>query len=104
MRNALQEKMADKLKQKGKQRMRPKMGRMDIDYNLMQEAFFKKQHKPSMTPLGDLYYEGAMDVSNFLAVYELHPHPVRLYSHPPCSERLLGTCERLLAVADCGQC
>lgn len=59
MRNALQEKMADKLKQKGKQRMRPKMGRMDIDYNLMQEAFFKKQHKPSMTPLGDLYYEGA---------------------------------------------
>ena len=60
MRATLHEKMLDKLKNKGKQRMRPKMGRMDIDYNLMQEAFFKKQHKPSMTPLGDLYYEGAL--------------------------------------------
>ena len=59
MRNALQEKMADKLKNKGKARMRPKMGRMDIDYNLMQEAFFKKQHKPPLTSMGDLYYEGA---------------------------------------------
>jgi hypothetical protein len=60
MRNALQEKVADKLKNRGKQRMRPKMGRMDIDYHLMQEAFFKKQHKPPLTSLGDLYYEGAL--------------------------------------------
>lgn len=58
MRNALQEKVADKLKNKGKQRMRPKMGRMDIDYHLMQEAFFKKQVKPPLTAMGELYYEG----------------------------------------------
>jgi splicing factor 3B subunit 2 len=59
MRNALQEKVQDKLKNKGKQRMRPKMGKMEIDYNLMQDAFFKKQQKPPMTKMGDLYYEGA---------------------------------------------
>jgi splicing factor 3B subunit 2 len=59
MRNALQEKVQDKLKNKGKQRMRPKMGKMEIDYDLMQDAFFKKQQKPAMTRMGDLYYEGA---------------------------------------------
>ena len=59
MRNALQEKVQDKLKNKGKQRMRPKMGKMEIDYAMMQDAFFKKQQKPPMTRLGDLYYEGA---------------------------------------------
>lgn len=59
MRNALEEKVQERLKNKGKQRMRPKMGKMDIDYSILHDAFFKYQDKPSMTDIGDLYYEGA---------------------------------------------
>ena len=60
MRNALEEKVAEKLKNKGKQRMRPKMGKMDIDYSILHDAFFKYQDKPTMAQIGDMYYEGAV--------------------------------------------
>eukprot|EP00892_Ulva_mutabilis_P010184 jgi/Ulvmu1/7538/UM037_0082.1 len=58
MRNALEEKVQEKLKNKGKQRMRPKMGKMDIDYSILHDAFFKYQDKPTMSRIGELYYEG----------------------------------------------
>ncbi|MED6200287.1 hypothetical protein PIB30_083586 [Stylosanthes scabra] len=38
--------------------MQPKMGKMDIDYQLLHDAFFKYQTKPKLTSLGDLYHEG----------------------------------------------
>ncbi|MBA0568657.1 hypothetical protein Golob_006134, partial [Gossypium lobatum] len=47
-----------KLKQKQRERMQPKMGKMDIDYQVLHDAFFKYQTKPKLTTHGDLYYEG----------------------------------------------
>jgi len=38
--------------------MQPKLGRMDIDYQVLHDAFFKYQTKPKLTVHGDLYYEG----------------------------------------------
>lgn len=59
MRNAYQEKEeTKKLKAKQRDRMAPKMGRMDIDYQVLHDAFFKHQTKPKMTDKGELYYEG----------------------------------------------
>ncbi|KAI2807140.1 Splicing factor 3B subunit 2 [Blomia tropicalis] len=59
MREALQEKEDTKsLKSKMKEKIRPKMGKIDIDYQKLHDAFFKWQTKPKMTIHGDLYYEG----------------------------------------------
>lgn len=41
-----------------RERTRPKMGKIDIDYQKLHDAFFKWQTKPRMTIHGDLYYEG----------------------------------------------
>lgn len=41
-----------------RERVRPKLGRIDIDYQKLHDAFFKYQTKPLMTRMGDLYYEG----------------------------------------------
>ena len=46
------------LKQKMRERMQPKMGKIDIDYQILHDAFFKHQKKPKLTVHGDLYYEG----------------------------------------------
>eukprot|EP00118_Oscarella_pearsei_P001542 m.7713 g.7713 ORF g.7713 m.7713 type:complete len:680 (+) comp19450_c0_seq1:23-2062(+) len=59
MREALQEKEAQKsLKAKTRERVRPKMGRMNVDYQKLHDAFFRWQTKPFLTIHGDLYYEG----------------------------------------------
>jgi hypothetical protein len=34
------------------------MGKIDIDYQILHDAFFKHQKKPRLTVHGDLYYEG----------------------------------------------
>lgn len=47
-----------KLKSKQRDKMQPKMGKMDIDYQVLHDAFFKYQTKPKLTYLGDVYYEG----------------------------------------------
>lgn len=46
-----------KLKQKQREKMQPKMGRVDIDYQILHDAFFKFQTKPKLSIQGDLYYE-----------------------------------------------
>ena len=38
-------------------RVRPKIGKVDIDYQKLHDAFFKYQTKPRMTQHGDIYYE-----------------------------------------------
>jgi len=38
--------------------MNPKLGKMDIDYQVLHDAFFKYQTKPKLTIQGDLYFEG----------------------------------------------
>lgn len=50
---------ADKtLKCKMREKARPKMGKIDIEYEKLYDAFFKWQTKPRLTIHGDLYYEG----------------------------------------------
>ena len=59
MRQALQDKEESKsLKAQMREKIRPKMGKIDIDYQKLHDAFFKWQTKPKMTIHGDLYYEG----------------------------------------------
>lgn len=59
MRASLQEKdEAKTLKAKMREKIRPKMGKIDIDYQKLHDAFFKWQTKPRMSIHGDLYYEG----------------------------------------------
>jgi len=59
MRAAMQEKEdAKNMKAKQRAKVRPKLGKVDIDYQKLHDAFFKYQTKPKMTMHGDLYYEG----------------------------------------------
>ncbi|EKX72774.1 conserved hypothetical protein [Theileria equi strain WA] len=59
IRSALQIKESEKtLKQKQREKVRPKAHRMDIDYQTLHDAFFKYATKPSMTKYGDIYFEG----------------------------------------------
>eukprot|EP01036_Dinobryon_divergens_P037758 gene37758-49458_t len=47
-----------KSKQKARDRLTPKMGKIDIDYQVLHDAFFKYQKKPKLSQHGELYYEG----------------------------------------------
>ncbi|RXW14786.1 hypothetical protein EST38_g11069 [Candolleomyces aberdarensis] len=59
MRDAVKEKEANmSLKAKTRERVQPKMGKIDIDYQKLHDAFFKFQTKPPMTDFGEMYYEG----------------------------------------------
>lgn len=42
------------LKQKTRERVQPKMGKIDIDYQKLHDAFFKYQTKPKMTEFGEV--------------------------------------------------
>lgn len=55
MREAVREKEdAAKLKQKTRERVQPKMGKLDIDYQKLHDAFFRFQTKPKLTIHGEL--------------------------------------------------
>ncbi|KAI1474370.1 DUF382-domain-containing protein [Daldinia eschscholtzii] len=59
MRDAVLEKQAEQtLKQKQRERVQPKMGKLDIDYQKLYDAFFRFQSKPPLTRFGEVYYEG----------------------------------------------
>ncbi|KAI0683347.1 DUF382-domain-containing protein [Cytidiella melzeri] len=59
MRDAIKEKEANmSLKQKTRERVQPKMGKLDIDYQKLHDAFFKFMTKPNVTGFGEMYYEG----------------------------------------------
>jgi splicing factor 3B subunit 2 len=59
MRDAVLEKQEQMtLKQKQRERVQPKMGKLDIDYQKLYEAFFRLQTKPELTRYGEIYYEG----------------------------------------------
>ncbi|BGP20962.1 hypothetical protein JCM10213_007121 [Rhodosporidiobolus nylandii] len=58
-RDAVKEKEEQQsLKQKTRERVQPKMGKIDIDYQKLHDAFFRYQTKPKMSDFGELYYEG----------------------------------------------
>lgn len=59
IRQAIMEKQADmSMKQRSRERAHPKMGKLDIDYQVLHDAFFKYANKPKMTRHNDMYYEG----------------------------------------------
>ncbi|EUB61189.1 Splicing factor 3B subunit 2 [Echinococcus granulosus] len=59
MRQTVSDKDAEKsLKTRMREKIRPKIGKVDIDYRKLHDAFFKYQTKPKLTSHGDLYYEG----------------------------------------------
>ncbi|KAF8125954.1 DUF382-domain-containing protein [Boletus edulis] len=59
MRDAIKEKEANmSLKAKTRERVQPKMGKVDIDYQKLHDAFFKFATKPVVTSFGEMYYEG----------------------------------------------
>ncbi|KAH7107652.1 DUF382-domain-containing protein [Auriculariales sp. MPI-PUGE-AT-0066] len=59
MRDAVKEKEANmSLKQKTRERVQPKMGKIDIDYQKLHDAFFKFATKPVVSGYGEMYYEG----------------------------------------------
>ena len=65
MRDAVLEKQADaSLKQRQRERVQPKMGKLDIDYQRLYEAFFRFQTKPELTRYGEVYYEGKEHETN----------------------------------------
>eukprot|EP01117_Protostelium_nocturnum_P002732 TRINITY_DN135_c2_g1_i1.p1 TRINITY_DN135_c2_g1~~TRINITY_DN135_c2_g1_i1.p1 ORF type:complete len:579 (+),score=300.93 TRINITY_DN135_c2_g1_i1:90-1826(+) len=47
-----------KLKTKQREKTAPKLGKMSIAYDVLQDAFYRYQTKPKLTVHGDLYYEG----------------------------------------------
>lgn len=54
-RDAIKEKEeAQSLKQKTRERVQPKMGKIDIDYQKLHDAFFKYQTKPKLSEFGEL--------------------------------------------------
>merc|ERR1719265_2160370 len=59
IRQAIMEKQADQsLRAKNRDKVHPKMGKLDIDYQVLHDAFFKYAKKPLLTKHSDLYYEG----------------------------------------------
>mmetsp|Transcript_34106 Transcript_34106/g.109748 ORF Transcript_34106/g.109748 Transcript_34106/m.109748 type:complete len:630 (+) Transcript_34106:65-1954(+) len=56
--SVMEKENAKKLKGKMKERVQPKMGKIDIDYQVLHDAFFKFQSKPRLSRFGDTYYEG----------------------------------------------
>lgn len=51
------------VREKLKERMNPKLGKIDIQYSVLHDAFFKYQTKSELTVFGDTYYEGKEDES-----------------------------------------
>ena len=55
MRDAIKEKEANmSLKAKTRERVQPKMGKVDIDYQKLHDAFFKHMTKPNTTSFGEM--------------------------------------------------
>ena len=59
MRDAVLEREANQtMRQKQRDRVQGRMGKLDIDYEKLFDAFFRRQTKPKLTNFGDVYYEG----------------------------------------------
>ncbi|KAI9065478.1 DUF382-domain-containing protein [Trametes sanguinea] len=86
MRDAVKEKEANMtLKQKTRERVQPKMGKVDIDYQKLHDAFFKFMTKPNVTGFGEMYYEGKEFETQLKHKRpgELSPELVEALSIPP---------------------
>ncbi|KAI0371640.1 DUF382-domain-containing protein [Pilatotrama ljubarskyi] len=86
MRDAVKEKEANMtLKAKTRERVQPKMGKVDIDYQKLHDAFFKFMTKPNVTGFGEMYYEGKEFETQLKHKRpgELSPELVEALSIPP---------------------
>ena len=87
VRDAYAEKQdAQGLKGKGHERMTAKLGRIDIDYQLLHDAFFKHQTKPRLSAWGEVYFEGKefeMPVKKRAPGGELSPELREALGMPP---------------------
>ncbi|KAI0780481.1 DUF382-domain-containing protein [Trametes elegans] len=86
MRDAVKEKEANMtLKAKTRERVQPKMGKVDIDYQKLHDAFFKFMTKPNVTSFGEMYYEGKEFETQLKHKRpgELSPELVEALSIPP---------------------
>jgi len=103
LRTALAEQEANaKARRKARERVNPSLGKMDIDYHVLHDAFFEHQTKPPLRKHGELYFEGAeneLSTAHFrpgrispalreaLGMEEGHPPPwlfqMQRYGPPP---------------------
>lgn len=60
-----------KSRQKARDKLKPKMGKIDIDYQVLHDAFFKYQTKPKLTIHGEIYYEGKELEVCYLLIVEI---------------------------------
>ena len=59
MRDAMLEKdKQSSMKRKARERIRPTLSRLDIDYDVLHDAFFKYQIVPDMSSHGQVYHLG----------------------------------------------
>ena len=50
---------AETLRKRTRDRMAPKVGKLDLDYQVLHDAFFRYQTRvQNLTRMGDVYYEG----------------------------------------------
>jgi splicing factor 3B subunit 2 len=54
------------LRSKMREKFQPKLGKLDVDYQKLHDAFFKYQIKPPLSHFGEIYYEGKEFETNFL--------------------------------------
>jgi len=64
MRNPF-ESQSQTLRQKMRERVQGKTGKLDVDYQKLHDAFFRYQTKPGLTKYGEVYYEGKEFETNF---------------------------------------
>lgn len=57
------------LKVKGKDKVNPKINKLDLDYNSLYDAFFVYQVKPKMSLFGEMYYEGK-EIEEKMKIYK----------------------------------
>ena len=53
------------LRQKMRERVQGKLGKLDVDYQKLHDAFFRYQTKPPLSVYGEVYYEGKEFETNF---------------------------------------
>ena len=64
-----------KSKARQRDRIRPKLGAFDIDYQTLHDAFFKPpRFHAALTRLGDVYYEGKENESVLRRCSSRHHH------------------------------
>ena len=73
--SVMEQEALKKSKQKARDRLQPKTGKIDIDYQVLHDAFFKYQTKPKLTKHGDLYYESKEFEVYHLNVLQLTHRP-----------------------------